>query len=810
VVTAKPRWNDETMQQVSYAARLLARTPGFTILAVITLALGIGVNSAIFSVIDAVLLRPLPYPHPEQLVSFFEHEGNDPGDRGGIAPANMADYNQNDVFSGLAHVGTPGMNLTGAGTPERVFGIRAGYNFLDILGVQPALGRTFLPEEDRYGARRVVIISHELWQQRFGGDRRIIGSSITLDSELYQVIGVLPAGFRSPEEISERQPMMFVLPDCWPPDILHNRGEHFDHAIARLRPGVTLAQARSEMQTVAARLAKAYPKTNGKIALGVAPLGADLVRRVRTAMLVLLGAVGLVLLIACANVASLLLARSAGRGREIAIRLAIGASRGRIVRELLAESVLLAALGCALGLILGAWTRDLLVSLAPKNIPLLDLAVWNWRVIGFGGLLASFTVLLFGVIPAWQASGIRPNVALKSGERSTGGAAVLRWRSALMAAEVALALVLLVGGGLLWKSFLRVTHVDVGFQPDRVLVMRINLPELHYRNGARRLVFFEDLAERVGRLGGVQSAGFTFCGPMRGGWGSMYETPEEYKGDADFEPVSARYFETLGIPILKGRGFTIGDKEGAPPVAIINQVLARKLYPHGDAVGQRIRRFGENNWDTIVGVVGDVHLQEQTQKVHGQVYFPAAQTSLYPVPLADFAIRTAGAPLAIVRDVQRQVWNIDKDQPVTRVQTLEEVVSASVAERRFQAMLLLLFAGVALTLSLVGVYGVVSYAVLQRTPEIGLRLALGAQRADILTLTLTRALRPIGMGLAAGLAAALAASRLLTSLLFEVKPSDPMTFAVVAGLLAAVALAACIIPSRRATRVDPLVALRYE
>jgi putative ABC transport system permease protein len=382
---------------------------------------------------------------------------------------------------------------------------------------------------------------------------------------------------------------------------------------------------------------------------------------------------------------------------------------------------------------------------------------------------------------------------------------------------VALALMLLVGGALLWKSFVRVTGVDLGFQPDRMLMVRVNLPGRHYPDGGRRLAFFQELAQRVTRLPGVQSAGFTFSGPMRGGWGSDYQTPDgpgsepDYRArDADFEPVSPRYFETLGIPILKGRAFTPADKEGAHLVAIVNQVLARKIFPHGDAIGHRIRKGGQSGWETIVGVVGEVHLQSQTEKVNPQVYFPAAQTSLYPVPLADFAIRTSGAPLGIVRDVQRQVWTIDKDQPLTRVETLEEVVSASVAERRFQAALLLLFAGVALALAVVGVYGVISYAVAQRTPEIGLRLALGAQRHNILSLTMARASRPILAGLAVGLAGALAASRLLTSLLFEVKPSDPATFALVAALLGVVALGACLIPARRATRVDPMVALRYE
>ena len=459
----------------------------------------------------------------------------------------------------------------------------------------------------------MVVISHELWQQRLGGDRGVIGRTITLDGG--------------------RQPMLFVVPDWWPPNILHNRGEHYDHAIARLKPGVPLAQAQSEMQTIGVRLAKAYPQTNRNTALGVAPLGADMVRRVRTAMLVLLGAVGLVLLIACANVANLLLARSAGRSREVAIRLAMGAGRWRIVRELLVESAMLAVLGCALGLVLGAWTRDLLVAIAPKNIPRLDTAALSWRVLDFTGMLATLTVFLFGMIPAWQVSGIRPNMALKSAERSTGGSAVLRWRSALMTAEVALALMLLVGGALLWKSFVRVTGVDLGFEADRVLMMLVNLPDLRFPDGARRLAFFQELEQRVERLPGVQSAGFTFRGPMRGGWGSVYETPEgpgsepDFRGrEADFEPVSLRYFETLGIPILKGRAFTPADKEGAPPVAIVNQVLARKLFPNGDAVGHRIRRSGARDWETIAGVVGEVHLQSQTEKVHPQVFFPAAQT----------------------------------------------------------------------------------------------------------------------------------------------------------------------------------------
>jgi putative ABC transport system permease protein len=804
------------MRAIRYAGRTLAKSPGFTIVAIATLALGMGVNSAIFSVIDAILLRPLPYPQPDRLVSFWEHNPRTPDDRGGVAPANLADYNRNHVFTAVAHAGVKGVNVTGGGTPERMSTLTGTYTLLDILGVLPALGRNFRSDEDRNGAPKVVIVSHQVWQQRFGGDSAVIGRSILLDGEPHQIIGVMPAGFQPPEQFTQREPIQLVLPDCWPPDVLANRSEHFDHAVARLKPGVTIAQAQSEMTAISSGLAKAYPKTNADVTVGVAPLGADLVRQVRTALLVLLAAVGLVLLIACVNVANLLLARSAGRSREIAIRLAIGASRWRVMQELLVESALLAAIGCALGLVLGGWSRDLLVSIAPRNLPRLDTVALNWRVLGFAALLASITVFLVGLFPAWQASGVRPNESMKAGDRSTGGSAVLRWRSALMAAEVALSLILLVGGGLLLKSFLRITGIELGFQPDRVLALNINLPATRYPDGGRRLAFFQELEQRASRLPGVQSAAFSFRFPMRGGWGSVYETPEspgadrrDRSHDADFQVASPRYFETLGIPIVEGRPFTAQDKEGMEPVAIVNQTLAKKLAPNGSALGRRIRRSGKA-WQTIVGVVGEVHLQGQGSKVESQVFIPAAQTGLYPVGLADFAIRTSGAPMSIVRAIQNEVWAIDKDQPITRVQTLEEVVSASVAQRRFQATLLLAFAGVALLLSMVGVYGVVSYAVLQRTPEIGLRLALGAQRENILGLVLGQAMRPIAAGLVIGLAGALALTRFLASLLFEMKPTDPVTFGAVLTVLGIVAASACLIPARRATQVDPMIALRYE
>jgi putative ABC transport system permease protein len=803
------------LSEIRYAFRLLRKSPGFSLIVILTLALGIGANTGIFSVVDAVMLKPLPYPLPDQLVAFSEVEG--PNREGNaVAPANLRDYGQNHVFTGIVHIGTVGMNMTGGGEPERLTGVQTTYNFFPVLAVQPALGRGFLAEEDRFGARRVVVLSDELWHRRFGGEARIIGRSVRLDDQPYAVVGVMAARFQAPLQFVSKEPISFYVPSAFPPDLLANRGDHEDHAFARLRSGVSLAQAQAEMSAIAARLAKAYPRTNGDIEVKIEPLRAQLVAGVRTPLLVLLGAVGLVLLIACANVANLLLARGAAQAREVAIRAALGAGRGRIVRELLAQAAVLAAAGCLVGLLAAYWVSRTLVALAPQDIPRLQTASLDAGVLAYSAALAALTVLLFGLFPAWLTSGAAPRQSALSSRQALAGRAPLRWRGALTAAEVALSIVLLAGSGLLLKSFLLVSRVDLGFTPDRVVAMDLNLPESKYPTPRQRLAFFAELEQRVERLPGVISVAFGRL-PLRGHWTSSFETAEhpivdrDTRGpEADFQMVSAGYFPTLQVAILAGRAFTAGDRDGREPVVVVNQALARRYYPRGDALGRRIRRRGAPAWRTIVGIVAPVHLYGQAQEVDAQVYLPAAQTDSYPMAIASLAVRARQDPRGLVRAVQREVWAIDQDQPVTRVQALSEVVSDSLAQRRFQMALLLLFAALALTLALIGIYGVVSYSVEQRTAEIGLRIAVGAGRRDILGLVIRQGLLLAGIGLAAGIPGAFAACRLLRSLLFRVQPFDPATFVALAAFALASALLACYLPARRAARIDPMTALRDE
>jgi putative ABC transport system permease protein len=806
------------MREIRYALRLLRKSPGFSVIVVLTLALGIGVNTGIFSVIDAVMLKPLPYPRPERLMAFNEVEA---GGGSSVAPANLRDYGQNHVFTGIVHIGMVGKNLTGGGEPERLLGVRTTFNFFAVLGVPPALGRGFLAEEDRFGARRVVVLSHELWRRRFGGDPRVVGSAVELDREPHLVVGVMPPRFQAPLQFVAKEPISFYVSAAFPPELLANRGDHEDHAFARLRPGVTLPQAQAEMSAIAARLARAYPRTNGGIGIQVEPLRAQLVAGVRKPLLVLLGAVGLVLLIACANVANLLLARGAAQGREVAIRTALGARRGQIVRELLAQSAVLAAAGCLVGL-LAAWgVSRALAAFGPQDIPRLRTATLDAGVLAYSAALAALTVLVFGLFPAWLTSGAagpraagRP--ALLSSRQALGGRSPLRWRGGLTAAEVALSLVLLIGSALLLKSFVLVSRVDLGFAPDRVVALDVNLPEARYPTARERLAFFAALAGRVERLPGVVAVAFGRL-PLRGHWISSFETAENpildgdaHGPEADCQMVSAGYFTTLEVPLLAGRAFTAGDRDGQEPVVIVNQALAWRYYPRGDALGHRLRRRGAPAWRTIVGIAAPVHLYGQAEEVAPQVFLPAAQTDSYPMAIASLAVRARQDPRGLVAAVRREVWAIDRDQPVTRVETLAELVSGSLAQRRFQMALLLLFAGLALALALVGIYGVVSYSVEQRTAEIGLRVAVGARRRDILGLVIGQGLLLAGIGLAAGLPGALAATRLLRSLLFRVEPFDPPTFLGLALVALAAALAACWWPARRAARIDPMTALRDE
>jgi putative ABC transport system permease protein len=816
------------MSNFRYAVRLLLKSPGFALVAILTLALGIGVNSAIFSIVDAVMLAPLPYPEPDRLVSLWEqkigegpqsantsgqHLGSGPAPgRWTVSAANLMDYQtQKNSFVSLAGFAVTGMNVTESGPPDRLSGEQVTANYFSTLGVSPAHGRAFLPDEDRPGANKVLVSSDDLWHSRFGGDPHFLGSTITLDNEKYTVVGIMPPGFRSPSQFGMTVPLLYYIPAAYPADLLTKHGDHGIDVLGRLKPGVSLAAARAELDAISQSLAQRYPDVCKNLKTGSDLLANDISGGVRTSLFVLLGAVGLILLIACANLANLLLVRAIGRQREIAIRFALGASRYRVIGELLAQSTVLAALGCGSGLLFGYWTQRLLTAFAP-HIPRLESASLNGRVLLFTLGLSAVTGLICGIFPAWQASKSRPVEAMRASERHLAGSSVMRWRSMFMIAEVAVSMILLVGAGLLLKSFMTLNHVELGIATERVINLDITLPELRYPTPERRLAFYQDLAERAGALPGVQSVAFANNFPLRGGWSSDFrpENQPDRGEDADYQAVSPGYFPTLGISLERGRLLTPADRAGSELVAVVNTALARHFFPNEDPIGHRFRRNDQTPWATIVGVVSDVRRGGKAGKINPQVYFPAAQTTLYPVWLSEFAFRSAADPKQLVAAVQQQVWAIDKDLPVTHVRTFDELISQSVSARRFQTLLLGLFASLALILAMVGIYGVISYSVSQRTPEIGIRMALGATRGGILKMVIGRAMFLVAVGIAAGAAGAFALSNYLKSLLFEVKPGDPWTYASLAILLAMVALTASLIPARRATRVDPMIALRYE
>ena len=810
---------DRLFQDIRHAFRMLRRNPAFSIVATLTLALGIGMNSAIFSVVDAVMLRPLPYPEPQRLLALWEYDPETPGNHSSVAPANLADYRRQELLEGLSAWSFGGANLGGDGQPERVVTNNVNYNYFAVLGVHPALGRDFLPEEDRPGTNHVVIISHDLWARRFGLDPAIIAHKIMLDDVPHQVVGVMPEGFAPPYQFGFPQKIEAFVPFGFTPDLLSDAGrsDHEVRVIARMRPNATLTQVRSGMEAISERLARTFPRSNGDIRAGLGLLSDDLVRSYRPALQVLLGAVGLILLIACVNVANLLLARGGSERREIAVRMALGARRSRVCGQLLVESALLAGIGCICGLLLGIVTRRLLVNLAPAGIPRIERAALDWRVLAFTMIVASAATILFGLLPALQASNVAAGDALKGG-RGTPSLGVMRWRNSLLVAEVAIALVLTMGAGLLLESFVRLIGVDLGFQTDRVLTMVVPLPSTRYPNAAARVSFFDQLEERVAHLPGVQGVFSTSQIPMRGEWGTGVETednPLPDGGDVKMPSVSSKavtpgFFQALEIPLVAGRLFTQADRDGTLPVIVINERMAQDLWPGRDPLGRRLRRGRKAPWLTVVGVVRDARLGGPDEDLKPHMFIPAAQVRSYPVRLANFGVRTSIDPWALLKTIQSEVRALDREQPIFQPMTLEQYRSTRVADRRFMASLLLIFAGVALALALVGVYGVVAYAVSQRVREIGVRAALGARPFNIVSLFLRRAAWLTALGVVLGLGGAMALTKYLTSLLFHVKPTDPVTFAAVAALVAATALAACYLPARRASRVDPMVALRYE
>jgi putative ABC transport system permease protein len=816
------------IQDLRYGARSLVKAPGFTAVTVLTLALGLGINTAIFSAVNAVMLRALPYAKPERLVSLWEvntrrgdqtfnSRGAQAGSAGGgqrttVSVANIPDYRRSGAFEDLAPYDLAQVNLTGIGAPERIAGEAVTWNFFSVLRIAPARGRAFLPDEDKPGAALAVIVTDGFWRRRLDGAADALERSILLDGKPYRIVGILPNGFQSPLQIGLQSPVEVYLAASYTSDLLTSRSDHEVNVVARLKTGVTAAAAQAALNTVSANLAMQFPNSNRNIRAEIAPLRDDLAGSAREPLWLLLGASGLIVLIACVNVANLLMVRAAGRRHESSVRMALGAGRWRMMRQLITESLLIAVTGCASGIALGRLLMLGLTAIAPPGIPRIESAGIDWRVFSVAAAIAIGAGIVFGLAPAWQASQTKPVEALKSAARGSGGAVQARWRTALTIAEVALSLVLLVGAGLLLRSFSTLTGVDLGFQPDHVIAMNVNLPQLRYPNAAARLQFYQRLDERVRTLPGVQAAAYANRLPMRGGWksGIFVDGNPDRLVSLDFQAVSPGYFQTLGIPLLHGRSLNAQDATGNVPVAVVNQAFARQLLEGRDPMGHTIQRGPGAPEITIVGVVNDIRRSGKEGKMNPEVYLCAAQTSLYPVPLADFAVRTAGDPRALVHAISREIWAIDENQPVTNVRTMDEIIDLDVAERRFQTLLLAIFAAVAVALAIVGIYGVLTYSVSQRTAELGIRVALGAAPGAILTLVLRQAGVLIAAGIVFGIAGALALTRFLQGLLFQVKTTDWRAYAAAVTLLAAVALIAAWIPARRGARIDPIKALRQE
>ncbi|MEY2537345.1 MAG: hypothetical protein QOG67_1085 [Verrucomicrobiota bacterium] len=803
-------WRD-----LRYGLRMLQKNPGFTTVAIIALALGIGANSAIFSVVNTVLLRPLPYKNPEQLVMVWEDNSKQGFPRDTPAAANYVDWrDQNHVFEGMAAIIDISFNLTGAGDPERIDGRRVSASLFPLLGVEPQLGRTFRAEEDQPGANHVVVMSYGLWQRRFGGDPSIIGKPINLNGESFTVIGVMPTTFQFPKRTDQ-----LWVPVAFDAKEAADRGNHYLEVIARMKPGVSLPQAQAEMNTIATRLQQQYPETNTSVGAVVTPLHEHVVGDIKPALLVLLGAVAFVLLIACANVANLLLARAAVRQKEIALRLALGASRSRLTRQFLTESVLLSVFGGVVGLLLSVVGLTVLKRFIPPNISQAQAISIDGKVLMFTVLVSLATGMIFGLAPATQAANFNLNDTLKeSGRDSAAGSRGNRIRGLLVISEVAVSFILLIGAGLLINSFLHLRNVDPGFRAERALTMKIVLPEVRYADKEQRAVFYRELIRRVETLPGVVSAAVATNLPLTESGNSVGISIE---GRADPAPdrvpivitriISPRYFETMGIPLLKGRAFTEEDKAESPAVVVVSEGTARRFWPGEDALGKHIKigaTNSPNRWLAVVGVVKDVRQFELVVEPKPQMYLPFTQANFFE-PRA-LVVKTNLEPLSLGATVRKTVWEIDKDQPVSDIASMENIVSESVARQRFSMLLLGVFATLALVLAAVGIYGVMSYSVAQRTREIGIRMALGAQRSDVLKLTVGHGLRLVTIGVVIGLSVALVLTRVMSSLLFGISATDPMTFISISVVLISVAVLASYVPALRATKVDPMFALRYQ
>ncbi|HZM90268.1 MAG TPA: ABC transporter permease [Blastocatellia bacterium] len=818
------------LQDLRFGFRLLLKNPGFSAVAILALALGIGANTAIFSVVDAVLFRPLQFERPNSLVAVWERDLKKGEDHDSVMAGNFVDWkNRSQIFEAMsAHAGGS-VNLTGLAEPERIRGARVSAGLFPLLGITPQVGRVFSPDEDQPGHQRVVIIGDRLWRSKFGGDPEVVGRWITLNNQDYEVVGVMPAGFALPlnEDSEIWTPLVFTNEE------LTHRNSHYLKVLARLKPDVSLEQANAEMTSLAAQLESEYPKSNDGTGAAVFSLHSEIVGDVKRPLLIFLGAVAFILLIACANVANLMLARAASRQREIAVRIALGASRWRLVRQMLIESVVLALAGGAAGLLLSLWGIEFLSAAAE------GMSAPRARSIGLDGRVLLFTFgasvltgLIFGSVPALQASKPDLNDALKEGGRSSGSLRRNRTRNLLVVSEMALAFVLLVGAGLLINSFLKLRAVDPGLKPGNVLTMNITLPRQKYAKSEQVISFHRQLLEQVAAVPGVETVGSVTALPYGGSTNSFGYTIESPVSDQTTSIISqlasAHFFRAIGIPMLGGREFNEGDVDGAAPVVIVSDALAKRFWPDQEPLGRRIKwgnkEFG-SPWMTVVGVVGDVRQRGLDTQPRPTLYVPSLQLG-EPIKMQvgitlrdlmtddarsiELVVRSTSGVAGLQNAVRAAVWNVDPNQPVVRIKTMEQILADTMIVQRFSTSLLAGFAGIALALAAAGIYGVISYSVTQRTHEIGIRMALGADQRDVLRLVVGQGMVPALIGLGVGIAGAIGLTRFMRSLLFNVSVTDPITFGVIGFLLFVVAVAACYLPARRAARVDPMIALRCE
>jgi putative ABC transport system permease protein len=797
-------------QDFRYALRALAKNKGFTSVALLTLALGMGATTAVFSVVSAVLLKPLPFAQPERLIKLEERHSDWPSH--GFAYANFADIAKNTrTLEKLAAYRPWPFTLSGEGEPENVDGYRVSAEFFTVLGVSPQLGRTFLPEENRPGNDAVAVLSNGLWKRRFGSDPNVIGKTCKINGKPGRIVGVMPASFRFPERSALWMPL--ALDDT----LLTNRRAHLYTVIGRIKAQATLVQARNEAQI----LAKAIDEENRGIdpnwTAYPSPFRERLVAAVRLPILLLFCAVGFVLLIACANVANLLLARAAARSKEIGVRIALGAGKGRILGQLLTESVVLAVIGSGLGLLVANFALRAIIQLSPGDVPRLQDVSIDWRVLGFTLLVTALTGVLFGIVPALQAFKVDLQNSLRESRRTSLSSAQLRLRSALVISEIALALVLLAGAGLLTNSFVRLLRVPLGFNPQKLLTLQLFLPEAsESASDTRSSQVINAILERVRTLPGVQSASAVNSLPITGGVSTDFAIvgrPPVKSGDepsADICVIDAAYFRTMQIPLLRGREFSARDSATAPKTMVINQTMADKFWPGQNPLGARVTMldWGPPLTGEVVGVVGDVKPNGPQEPVGSMIYWSNPQ---FPSLWNYLVVRTTNSdPFSVVAGIKAHVRGVDPEQPVSQIRTMEQVLGESLAQRKFSLVLIGIFAALSLLLAAIGVAGVMAFLVAQRTQEMGIRMALGAQRADVFGLVLRQGMRMTFLGLFIGLAGAFGLTRLLSGMLYGVKPGDPLTFALVSLFLTGVALLACWLPARSATRVDPMIALRYE